>query len=542
MPIHRRKQVLVNVVDGLAKVKPHATYAYLPISPTGYEKGFRKLTYQKFANAVNGLAWWLTTQFGKSTSFETLTYVGPNDFLHNALILACAKTGYKLFLASFRNQRDALTALFRQIDVKAVLTADPKSELTARYQEASPMPAFQVPTVEVLLKESFPHYPYHKTFEEAKNDPLVIFHTSGTTGSPKPITYTNGWVAAYMQAMQTLPPEGMEMKDKFMCGTRFFVMMPPFHAANIFTVFWIPFANETTIIYPPKALPPTMEAFIEGIKSIQVDTAFIPPHFVSQLAANEDLLKIVSDNVETLFTAGGKAVDAHGDIVAAKMAGQYLTTYGATETGNIPDMLPKGVPPSTNWSYISPHPAAGWDFRLHKRTDAHTVYEAIIVRNKDQDMEQPVFKMFPELEEYSTRDLYLRHPTQPDLWKWAGRTDDTIVLASGANVSPMVMESGVSEHPAVQGVVMVGSGHLRPALILEPRNADMDGEELVGSVWPTVEKLNSTYFEDHQILRSHILVTAGNRPMARSMKGSIQRSVTVDLYEADMEDLCMRSG
>ena len=96
MPIHRRKQTLVNIVDGLAKVKPHKVYAYLPISPTGYEKGFRKLTYRKFANAVNGLAWWLTTQFGKSQSFEALTYVGPNDFLHNALILACVKTGYKV--------------------------------------------------------------------------------------------------------------------------------------------------------------------------------------------------------------------------------------------------------------------------------------------------------------------------------------------------------------------------------------------------------------------------------------------------------------
>lgn len=96
LPMHHRKQLLVNIVDGLAAVKPHATYAYLPVSPTDYSKGFYRVTYQKFANAINGLAWWLTTQFGRSNSFEALTYIGPNDFLPNALILACAKAGYKV--------------------------------------------------------------------------------------------------------------------------------------------------------------------------------------------------------------------------------------------------------------------------------------------------------------------------------------------------------------------------------------------------------------------------------------------------------------
>ncbi|KAF2800542.1 acetyl-CoA synthetase-like protein [Melanomma pulvis-pyrius CBS 109.77] len=541
LPIHQRKQLLVNIIDGLATVKPHATYAYLPISPIDYSKGFRRLTYQKFANAVNGLAWWLTTQFGRSTSFEALTYLGPNDFLPNAMILACAKTGYKLLLASPRNQPDALTALFNTIDVKAILTSDPSSALTARYQEASLMPAFQVPSLEVLLKEEFPHYSYHKTFEEAKNDPLVILHTSGTTGFPKPVVYTNDWVATYMQSMQTLPPEGMKMKDQYMCGTRFFVMMSPFHAANMFTVFWIPFANETTIIFPPANLPPTVETFIQGIQSIQVDTAFVPPHFVSLLAANEKYLNIVSENLETLFTAGGKAVDAHGNIVAAKMAGRYLTTFGATEIGNIPDMLPPdGIHPSKTWDYISPHEAAGWEFRFHRETDGRSIYEAVIVRKQSPGSVQPVFKMFPEKQEYSTRDLYLAHPRLPNLWKWVGRIDDTIILASGANVSPMLMESGVSEHPAVQGVIMVGSGHLRPTLIIEPRNAEVDGDKLVEVIWATVEELNRSYFEDHRILRTHVLVTTTEKPMARSLKGSVQRNATVDLYEADLEDLYLK--
>jgi acyl-coenzyme A synthetase/AMP-(fatty) acid ligase len=35
---------------------------------------------------------------------------------------------------------------------------------------------------ELLLSHDTPHYPYKKTFEEAKYDPAFILHTSGSTG------------------------------------------------------------------------------------------------------------------------------------------------------------------------------------------------------------------------------------------------------------------------------------------------------------------------------------------------------------------------
>lgn len=96
VPLFQRRQLIVNVADGLARNRPQGTYGYLPVSAFGYEKGFRRVSYKQFANMVNGLAWWLTATLGRSSSFEAITYVGPNDFVHNAMVLASVKCGYKV--------------------------------------------------------------------------------------------------------------------------------------------------------------------------------------------------------------------------------------------------------------------------------------------------------------------------------------------------------------------------------------------------------------------------------------------------------------
>lgn len=49
--IHQRKQLLPNLVDGMARTRPGAIYAETPLSPTTYDKGYLKITYRALANA-----------------------------------------------------------------------------------------------------------------------------------------------------------------------------------------------------------------------------------------------------------------------------------------------------------------------------------------------------------------------------------------------------------------------------------------------------------------------------------------------------------
>jgi hypothetical protein len=120
------------------------------------------------------------------------------------------------------------------------------------------------------------------------------------------------------------------------------------------------------------------------------------------------------------------------------------------------------------------------------------VYEACILRAQSGD-EQPIYKLFTELTEFPTRGLFKKHPRNPDLWQWCGRVDDTIVLATGANVSPVIMEKGVSELPGVNGVLMFGNSRKRPALLIQGLDRAKE------SLWETIDRLNAAYYEDFRV-------------------------------------------
>jgi acyl-CoA synthetase (AMP-forming)/AMP-acid ligase II len=87
--------LLPNVIDLKAKARPDDIWAEFPVSDTGYQDGFRSVTYAELANAINGAATWLLSTLGApKQKHEVIAYVGPNDLRAPAMILGAAKAGY----------------------------------------------------------------------------------------------------------------------------------------------------------------------------------------------------------------------------------------------------------------------------------------------------------------------------------------------------------------------------------------------------------------------------------------------------------------
>lgn len=75
---------------------PKQIFARVPKSSTTLRDGLINITYGEFARAINRAAGWLEDKFGRSTSFDTLAYIGPSDIRYGIFFLAATKLGYKV--------------------------------------------------------------------------------------------------------------------------------------------------------------------------------------------------------------------------------------------------------------------------------------------------------------------------------------------------------------------------------------------------------------------------------------------------------------
>ena len=88
-------RLLPQVVDELAHSDPQRVYATLPLS-SDLTKGFQDVTMRQVSQAVNRCAYWLENTIGRSTVFETLSYMGLTDLRYAIVFLAAVKCGFKV--------------------------------------------------------------------------------------------------------------------------------------------------------------------------------------------------------------------------------------------------------------------------------------------------------------------------------------------------------------------------------------------------------------------------------------------------------------
>jgi hypothetical protein len=104
-------------------------------------------------------------------------------------------TGQVLFISP-RNSQEGQINLFDKTDCH--ILAFPKSHHnTAQpWLEERNMKAIEVGDMDRWFPEKeVHHFPYNKTYEDAEWDPVVVLHTSGSTGLPKPVIARVGMIS-----------------------------------------------------------------------------------------------------------------------------------------------------------------------------------------------------------------------------------------------------------------------------------------------------------------------------------------------------------
>lgn len=202
--------------------------------------------------------------------------------------------------------------------------------------------------------------------------------------------------------------------------------------------------------------------------------------------------------------------------------------------------------------------------------DKDEAYRLVLVRKGGHPGYQACFYTFPDIDEYDTGDLFKPHPTLPDYWVYAGRSDGMqllefiypifsfpyvldvhnylpifiligiIVFSNSEKLNPVTIEEQVEQHPLVKGALVIGSGRSQAGLLVEPHKQpenDNEEQQLLDSIWPSVEEVNKVTVAHGQIGRRFIMLSNPRKPLPRGGKGAIQRASTVKLYRAEIDRL-----
>ncbi|KAL9117987.1 MAG: hypothetical protein Q9187_005473 [Circinaria calcarea] len=165
------------------------------------------------------------------------------------------------------------------------------------------------------------------------------------------------------------------------------------------------------------------------------------------------------------------------------------------------------------------------------------LYELVFVRKAELERWQQLFHVYPDLNRFPTKDLFRKHHSEPELWQYAGRTDDLIIFSHGEDLYASDMEAEIEKHPDVAAALIGGNGRSRPFLLIEWKDNARIAETKLNELWPVVEKANKQCSDYVKLSRRLIIFTDHAKPLVRTAKGTVSRQQSLTLYLQEIDKL-----
>ncbi|KAF2675660.1 acetyl-CoA synthetase-like protein [Lentithecium fluviatile CBS 122367] len=506
VPANCGKRLLPAVLDEIAANDPTRIFISVPKS-SHLSQGFKDIDYGTFSKAVDKYAGWLRTQFDEHAGQETILYFGPLDIRYLLVILDTPKAGYILFFSSNRNSIEAHQSIAEMARCETILVPDDAPIILDQILKTLPWKT-QIPILPLSYffedLDKAKHIPFTLTWEEDKDNPFCVLHISGSTGVPKPVFVTYGTFACN-DAHQLIPSLGGKPKlVNFLKGKRYFLALPPFHAAcltfsigynnfaGVISVIPLPSRDSTCLLPSLLPRPLTADLMNEIYKHGNLGGVLSAPSLIVDCFNNTEYYKTMLSNIKFISYVGGA--------------------------------LPAEI---GNESYLAISESLGHTFVQHEESGYH---ELVIKRDPERAFLQGVFSTFPDKQTFNSGDLSEQHPTNLHSWAFRARTDDIIAFTTADKLNPITMESTISTNPRVKSAVIGGQGKFQASLLIEPHIYPQNGEEeqFIKDVWPTV-------LEASRACPAH-----AGKPIPRARKGTVQRQGALHLYKSEFEELCER--
>ncbi|OJD14718.1 hypothetical protein AJ78_04973 [Emergomyces pasteurianus Ep9510] len=522
-------------VDHLKESNPEQLFCIHPVSPD-ISQGWRKVTMKDLSGAIDYLARWIEENVAPRSNQETLAYMGANDIRYAAFILACTRIGHVPLLLSPRNSLEASRHVLRESGCsKFVYGLERERQVNELRTADSNIQAWTVPDLWVVFsnQEISPYAAKEKQPREWEEDKIaVIIHSSGTTGLPKPVPLTHGYIAV-QKRIQTLPtPPGRASSLFSVCeqGKLVFVMSPFFHFMGLLTLIASISGGTPFVLSPEK--PMTAELLAEVVLETKPTSASLPPSAIEELYASQ-LGRETLAGFHFVAYGGAPLSPDTGDKLCKLTHVQ--TVLGSSESGLIAALKAEE---REDWGYFEWNPF----YMVNMQAQGDGTFELVIPQPANRDF-HGIFHTYPDIQEYRTGDLFTPHTRKPGLWKYVGRGDDVIVLSNGEKFNPTSMEMIIQGHHLVSKAVVIGQGRFQASLLceLDWNNWKGDENKFIHEIWPTVQKANEGAPGHGRLMKSKIGLASPSKPFKTTPKGTVQRRLVMEDYSNEIHALYSRS-
>lgn len=286
------------------------------------------------------------------------------------------------------------------------------------------------------------------------------------------------------------------------------------------------FLGHICAVAPPT--PATPETVGRTIELAKVTGGILAPSVVEALIKTEEGFRQIKC-LKYLYYAGAPLRKEVGDSLLPFM--KIAPAIGTTEAGGYLRQSRN----DDDWEWLTFKPEMGAHFK--KFSNETNLYEMVFQREPRYERWQQIFQVYPDLDTFCTKDLYEKHPSNSDCWKFAGRTDDLIKLSNGYGVYVAELEEDIEVDPRIEIAKIVGNGLARPFLLIEPREQARSGKTdtvFINEIWPLIEGVNTKIADMAQLRRELTLLSHRDTPFPRTTKETVARNETFQLHKSEI--------
>lgn len=362
-------------------------------------------------------------------------------------------------------------------------------------------------------------YGRHYISDEDRN--VLILHTSGSTGLPKAVPQSHRFLLSSAPFTSFQFDHSWTLQDEQRLA---FWTLPLYHCYGLLAPMLSLSVGKPFAIPPPTFIP-TASSTQEFMNLTHASALFVVPSLL------EDMINLPQETgIEALkrldyVKCGGGALAADAGDKLRALGVKLSIGFGSTEVGSLGLFRPPSL--DDDWRFFS------------LRQDRHCYPQLLGDLSEPVDSRQYTLRIqIPGWEEeHVIGDTFLTSKADPGRdFRPFVRTDDIIVLSTGENVQPHVLESMLNRCKEVRAAIAFGVGWPSIGVLVEPAQEVLGRQSFVDTLWQTVVATqNKTEGPGRIWSKDHIVVLEPGQTLPRSDKGSILRNAAYEDFAKGIE-------